>query len=673
MSLRLRLTLIVIAAVSLSMCLVLWLAWERIGQEMTEQRKRDLASMLQAEESLLEEGVKNYLAYRMRLTGERRSQMQNIAATVRGLANKRDASPNEGMLKTRFFAEIARHTPFALIIVDPHKLQGQDAPFTLGGTSLPAQGLALLVQNVSANGDFLVADDKALPGMEGEHLLLFALPLETTALPKPATHAGCTGPLLLVALPLSNLATASASFKANLLLRVYNRYLEDELVQTVIWDRDGRILACTSHDLPAISGDAVADLAQKATGTSPSDSTSVSTIVEQNDRDYLVVGKYFKSVGWTLGMQIDMETVTGPVTRAFTALGWLTLAFLLSALILSVLAMQKTLRPLLQLTVKTRRLAHLDMSGKDALEELERTATSHLPLKRHDELGELARAYASMGHALVHNIKDLMRETAARERMAGEIAAAASIQKDMLPGKDLVRSLTAGHAAAFLRPAREVGGDLYDVLALDDGRTAFVVGDVSGKGVAAALFMAKVVTHVRFCLRECPDPARAMTKVNTLLEQNNEANMFVTLFMGIFDAKKGLLAYANGGHCAPLCVRKNGSIEPLPGLSGPVVGVVPNLVYQGFSLHLNTGDRVYVYTDGVTEARDRDGNFFGETRLAQSIAKAFQSAPDASLALLVWDVESFANGAGQADDITILCLEQGELGLDTHSCGEERA
>lgn len=670
MSLRLRLTIIVVAAVSLSMCLVLWLSWERIGQEMTEQRKRDLASMLQAEESLLEEGVKNYLAYRMRLTGERRSQMQNIAATIRGLSlHSKDASPSDGMLRAHFFAEIARRTPFALAMVDPHKLQEQDAPFILGDTHLPAQVLARLVQNVSANGDFLVADEETLPGLDGPNLLLFALPLENPAFPKPATHAGCTGPLLLVALPLSDLAMASESFKANLLLRVYTRYLEDELVQTVIWDTDGRVLACTSHDLPAISGDAVADFAQKANGTSP----SVSTIVEQNDRDYLVVGKYFKSVGWTLGMQIDMETITGPVTRAFTSLGWLTLAFLLAALILSVLAMQKTLRPLLQLTVKTRKLAHLDMSGKGALEELERTATSHLPLRRHDELGELARAYASMGHALVHNIRDLMRETAARERMAGEIAAAASIQKDMLPGKDLVRTLTRGHAAAFLRPAREVGGDLYDVLALDDERVAFVIGDVSGKGVAAALFMAKVVTHVRFCVRECPDPARAITKVNNLLEHNNEANMFVTLFIGVLDTATGHLAYANGGHCAPLCVRKNGSITPLAGLSGPVVGVVPNLVYQGFSQDLDKGDRVYVYTDGVTEARDRDGNFFGEARLYNSIAKASQSAPDASLALLVGDVESFVKDAGQADDITILCLEQGELGQDTHCCGEERA
>ena len=110
MSLRLRLTIIVVAAVSLSMCLVLWLSWERIGQEMTEQRKRDLASMLQAEESLLEEGVKNYLAYRMRLTGERRSQMQNIAATIRGLSlHSKDASPSDGMLRAHFFAEIARH------------------------------------------------------------------------------------------------------------------------------------------------------------------------------------------------------------------------------------------------------------------------------------------------------------------------------------------------------------------------------------------------------------------------------------------------------------------------------------------------------------------------------------------------------------------------------------
>ena len=105
MSLRLRLTIIVVAAVSLSMCLVLWLSWERIGQEMTEQRKRDLASMLQAEESLLEEGVKNYLAYSMRLTGERRSQMQNIAATIRGLSlHSKDASPSDGMLRAHFFS-----------------------------------------------------------------------------------------------------------------------------------------------------------------------------------------------------------------------------------------------------------------------------------------------------------------------------------------------------------------------------------------------------------------------------------------------------------------------------------------------------------------------------------------------------------------------------------------
>ena len=200
-----------------------------------------------------------------------------------------------------------------------------------------------------------------------------------------------------------------------------------------------------------------------------------------------------------------------------------------------------------------------------------------------------------------------------------------------------------------------------------------MIGDVSGKGVAAALFMAKVVTHVRFCVRECPDPARAITKVNTLLEHNNEANMFVTLFIGVLDTATGHLAYANGGHCAPLCVRKNGSITPLAGLSGPVVGVVPNLVYQGFSQDLDKGDRVYVYTDGVTEARDRDGNFFGEARLYNSIAKASQRAPDASLALLVGDVESFVKDAGQADDITILCLEQGELGQDTHCCGEERA
>ncbi len=669
MSLRLRLTLIVVASVSLSVCLVLWLAWERLGQDMTEQRKRDLSAMLEAEEDLLEEGVKNYLSHRIRVTGERRSQMQTIGATVMGL-HERDTKAFDRHL----LSEIARRTPFDLALVSPIRLASRKEPTQLGKTLLPPKALASLVRHVPQEGDFLVADRESMPGLCGPDLLVYALPLADRSRTKdPRGHTR----MLLVSLPLADLARVSASFKADLLLRVYSRYLENELAQTVILDRDGRVLACTSHTLPSLPEDFVAGLVRGSLGSAP---LSVSTLIETDDRDYLVVGKYFRSVGWILCMQIDMDTITGPVTRALGELGWLTLAFLLAALVLSVLAMQRILRPLLQLTVKSRKLAHLDMTGKDALEELEKTATSHLPLQRHDELGQLARAYASMGHALAHNIRTLMHETAQRERMAGEIAAASCIQQDMLPKRDLVRSLTNGRAAAFLRPAREVGGDLYDVLALEDGRVAYVVGDVSGKGVAAALFMAMVVTHVRFCLREERDAARAMTRVNALLEQNNEANMFVTLFIGIHDAAQATLSYANGGHCAPLCVRKGREVERLAGQSGPVVGVMPGLVYRGFELKLEEGNRIYVFTDGIPEARDRDGSFFGEERLEKCLAEAAACAPEAALARIVGEVDSFAMDAGQADDITLLCLEQttcleksaqGTQGKETRPLGEE--
>ena len=207
-----------------------------------------------------------------------------------------------------------------------------------------------------------------------------------------------------------------------------------------------------------------------------------------------------------------------------------------------------------------------------------------------------------------------------------------------------------------MKPAKDVGGDFFDVLALEDGRIGLVVADVSDKGVPAALFMMSSRTLLKGAAIGHDAPGKVLTEVNQLLQEENDAAMFVTVFYAAFDPANGEFAYANGGHNTPLIVHADGSSTLLPTTGGVALGVVPEFTFEETSVTLRPGDRVILYTDGVPEAENNQGDQFGLERLCEVCTKGGGQDVRTTNAAVFEAVESFAGEAPQFDDVTCLTL-----------------
>jgi serine phosphatase RsbU (regulator of sigma subunit) len=261
------------------------------------------------------------------------------------------------------------------------------------------------------------------------------------------------------------------------------------------------------------------------------------------------------------------------------------------------------------------------------------------------ELVNFARTFRKMAEQII-----------LRRTQHDEMASAASIQRAMLP-PPLPQGSCAGRVAlhAVMRPAREIGGDFYDFFQIGDNRLGIVIGDVSGKGVPASLFMAITRTVIRLVARQDDDLAIGIGRANALLSAENDSAMFVTLIYGVLDFTTGVLTYCNCGHNPPLVIRGDGAREKLT-LTGLPLGVMPEAEYATRATVLAPGDRLFLYTDGVTEASTEDGAEFGEGRLEAAIDELRHAPVRNMVEDMVQRVDAFASGAPQADDITCLAL-----------------
>ncbi len=245
----------------------------------------------------------------------------------------------------------------------------------------------------------------------------------------------------------------------------------------------------------------------------------------------------------------------------------------------------------------------------------------------------------------------------AEKLRAQEMKHAAMIQRSILPSNFPPfpdRGEFQLHAA--MTPARGVGGDLFDFFLLDDDHLAFAVGDVSGKGVPAALFMAVTRTLLRATAPHQTSPAECMRYMNGALAAQNASGMFVTFFYGILDTRTGEIQFANAGHNLPYVFSSDGSMRTLEDRGGPVLGLFPNLTYDMATAQLAPGEGLLVFTDGVTEARNPADEFFEDERL-EAYLRAHAAEPVEQLVSgLHKHMEQFAAGAPQADDITALAL-----------------
>jgi sigma-B regulation protein RsbU (phosphoserine phosphatase) len=253
------------------------------------------------------------------------------------------------------------------------------------------------------------------------------------------------------------------------------------------------------------------------------------------------------------------------------------------------------------------------------------------------------------------------------EHMQKELATAREIQRSMLPTR---LSSPEGQAAievfAAMEPAREVGGDLYDYFHTADGKFCFLVGDVSDKGMAAALFMARTVDIVRVVTRLLRNadgstcgPDQIIATVNQELSQNNASCMFVTMFFGMIDPARAELHYCNAGHNTPYRVSKSLGVVELDGARGLPLGVKRNSAYRAHTVALDRNDLLFVFSDGITEAATGDGSFFGEHRLETLLRDSLAANPAEMVNEIVTAVSGFVGDASPSDDITVLSVRAG--------------
>ena len=244
-----------------------------------------------------------------------------------------------------------------------------------------------------------------------------------------------------------------------------------------------------------------------------------------------------------------------------------------------------------------------------------------------------------------------------RRQRDDEMASAAVIQRALLPKVDDFVAETGLDVSAATTPARDVGGDFFDLVRLADGRVAIGVGDVCGKGVPAALFMGITKTLIRINLRETPDLPGAILKANANLANNNAAELFATLLYAAFDPRSGEVEYASCGHPPALLRRAGGAVETLPA-GGLPVGLFDNLKVKVSRAEMREGDLFFLYTDGVTEASDVNDIEFGDERLLALIAQGDGATAAQWVARVEYAVRDFSRGEPQFDDITCLALRR---------------
>ena len=276
-------------------------------------------------------------------------------------------------------------------------------------------------------------------------------------------------------------------------------------------------------------------------------------------------------------------------------------------------------------------------------------------IKSHNEIKALSNDVAEMIDSIETYINEIATINAEKERIAAELNVATKIQSDMLPSifppfperKEI-------DIYASMNPAKEVGGDFYDFFFVDEKHIALVMADVSGKGVPAALFMVIAKVLIKNRMLRGDTPCEALKNVNNQLCEGNESGLFVTVWLALIDLETGEGLVTNAGHEHPVIKRKDGEFEIIKYKHSPAVAVMENMKFEEHSFKLNPGDRIFVYTDGVTEAQNVDKELFGETRMLQAVNKYKDCTIEEIVEGVQQSIDEYVNGATQFDDITMM-------------------
>jgi len=390
--------------------------------------------------------------------------------------------------------------------------------------------------------------------------------------------------------------------------------------------------------------------------------------VEMDNEDYFLSFAPIAGLNMSLGILHPKEEVLGPAedvnkeidgslqnseNRAEEKLDEMkkellviTLVFIVIVVGLSLFLSKTITNPIIALTEGA------DLVGKGDLEH-------RVAIRTGDELEELAESFNTMASYLDAQMTVVEQTAREKERIERELQIAHEIQKSFLPIK--APEIPGYEMAGINLPAKEVGGDFYDFIDLGDNKTGVVIADVSGKGVPAALFMGISKTLLRANAKRILDPVEALKEVNSILLDESDSGMFVTLFYAILDSEDHTFTFINAGHNPPILQKKGDMREfVLLEAKGIPVGVMEDMSLEAKEIHLKENETVFLYTDGVTEAVNEKDEEFGTSRLQDILNRETDASADALIEAVVREIKQFAGALEQFDDITMVVLKVNE-------------
>lgn len=350
---------------------------------------------------------------------------------------------------------------------------------------------------------------------------------------------------------------------------------------------------------------------------------------------------------WSMGVIIPENELFADMYKLFRRLLFMGFAGMFVLLVVILIISAKITIPLRKLTAITSEIGAGNLNAR-------------IPdLKQKDEIGLLSSSFKLMQNRLKDYIQNLQETTAAKEKIESELKIAHDIQQGIIPKIfPAFPERSDVDIYAILEPAKQVGGDLYDFFFIEDNVFCFGLGDVSGKGVPASLLMAITTTLLRAKATAGLKVNEIVKKINEELSSGNENMMFVTMFLGIIDLDTGILEYCNAGHNYPYVLRSNDETEQLAQTHGIPLGIDVNAKYETGKTMLHKNESIVLYTDGVTEAIDKDGNFFEEEKLDELIkTQCLNKGAREVTTIILQSALNFSKDVEQADDITILVLK----------------
>ena len=372
-------------------------------------------------------------------------------------------------------------------------------------------------------------------------------------------------------------------------------------------------------------------------------SVSLKVPCPYQDGDCRVAIESLANTGWKVIVVLPEQDHVSDINKLTRNISYIAVAGIIILLTVIMLITRRLTNPLANLALATK-----DIGAGNLDTELPEPA-------RNDEIGALTEDFSTMRSALKTYIKEVKTATAKQQKMESEIQIAKDIQMSMIPGAgNAFINSDAFQLYALLRPARTVGGDLY-YFQQSDEMLHFILGDVSDKGVPAALFMAKTVTLYTRALRDNLSPGQTFTMMNDMLTENNDACMFVTALCGAINLKTGSVVMSNAGHMSPIIQdSKNTREQEVNGATA--LGLMDAVEYPDVEFQLDNHSSMIMYTDGISEAHDIDSNQYSDEKLIDLITNIDTSNSEETGNTIIDSVDKFADKAEQFDDITILII-----------------